>query len=55
MDIDTFVVLAICAYEGLRSWGLIDPAIFRPREVFDLLLKLVSSRAMLPQVKENLN
>jgi AcrR family transcriptional regulator len=44
IDIDTFVVLAIAAYDGLRSWGLIDPQIFRPREVFDLLMNLVSSK-----------
>jgi AcrR family transcriptional regulator len=44
IDIDTFVVLAIAAYDGLRGWGLIDPEIFRPREVFDLLMNLVSSR-----------
>jgi len=55
IDIDTFVVLAICAYEGLRSWGLVDPSIFRPREVFDLLLNLVSSRTPLPEPTENLN
>lgn len=55
IDIDTFVVLAICAYEGLRSWGLVDPQIWKPREVFDLLLKLVSTRAMLPQINENRN
>ena len=52
IDIDTFVVLAISAYEGLRGWGLIDPAIFRPREVFDLLLNLVSSKS-LPPTGEN--
>lgn len=46
IDIDTFVVLAIAAYDGLRGWGLIDPAIFRPREVFDLLLNLVSSKSI---------
>ena len=44
IDIDTFVVLAIAAYDGLRGWGLIDPQIFRPREVFDLLMNLVSSK-----------
>ncbi len=44
IDIDTFVVLAIAAYDGLRGWGLIDPAIFRPREVFDLLMDLVSAK-----------
>jgi AcrR family transcriptional regulator len=44
IDIDTFVVLAISSYEGLRGWGLINPEIFRPREVFDLLLNLVSSK-----------
>ena len=44
IDIDTFVVLAIAAYDGLRGWGLIDPQIFRPREVFDLLMDLVSSK-----------
>ncbi len=48
IDIDTFVVLAISAYEGLRGWGLIDPAIFRPREVFDLLLNLVSAKSLPP-------
>jgi AcrR family transcriptional regulator len=52
IDIETFVVLAISAYEGLRGWGLIDPAIFRPREVFDLLLNLVSSKS-LPPTGEN--
>ena len=31
-----------------RGWGLIDPAIFRPREVFDLLLNLVSSKSLPP-------
>lgn len=44
IDIDTFVVLAIAAYDGLRGWGLIDPQIFRPREVFDLLMNLVSAK-----------
>lgn len=44
IDIDTFVVLAIAAYDGLRGWGLIDPQIFRPREVFDLLMDLVSAK-----------
>jgi TetR/AcrR family transcriptional regulator, transcriptional repressor of aconitase len=52
IDIETFVVLAISAYEGLRGWGLIDPAIFRPREVFDLLLNLASSKS-LPPTGEN--
>jgi AcrR family transcriptional regulator len=52
IDIETFVVLAISAYEGLRGWGLIDPAIFRPREVFDLLMNLVSSKS-LPPTGEN--
>lgn len=46
IDIDTFVVLAIAAYDGLRGWGLIDPKIFRPREVFDLLMNLVSSKSI---------
>lgn len=44
IDVDTFVVLAIAAYDGLRGWGLIDPEIFRPREVFNLLMDLVSSK-----------
>ncbi len=52
IDIETFVVLAISAYEGLRGWGLIDRAIFRPRDVFDLLLNLVSSKS-LPPTGEN--
>jgi TetR/AcrR family transcriptional regulator, transcriptional repressor of aconitase len=52
IDVETFVVLAISAYEGLRGWGLIDPAIFRPREVFDLLMNLVSSKS-LPPTGEN--
>ena len=52
IDIETFVVLAISAYEGLRGWGLIDRAIFRPRDVFDLLMNLVSSKS-LPPTGEN--
>ena len=52
IDIETFVVLAISAYEGLRGWGLIDRAIFRPRDVFDLLLNLASSKS-LPPTGEN--
>jgi AcrR family transcriptional regulator len=52
IDIETFVVLAISAYEGLRGWGLIDRAIFRPRDVFDLLLNLASSKS-LPPAGEN--
>lgn len=46
IDINTFVILAMSAYEGLRSWGLIDPEFLKPREVFDLLLDLVSTRGM---------
>ncbi len=55
IDIETFVVLAICAYEGIRSWGLVDPKVWKPREVFDLLLKLVSARALTGNISENLN
>lgn len=46
IDIDTFVILAMSAYEGLRAWGLIDPEFLKPREVFDLLLNLASDRGL---------
>jgi AcrR family transcriptional regulator len=55
IDIETFVVLAICAYEGIRSWGLVDPKVWKPREIFDLLLKLVSARAIQQNIGGNLN
>ena len=40
IDIETLVILAMCSYEGMRQWSLIDPVMFRPREVFDLLLSM---------------
>ncbi|MEO8458340.1 MAG: helix-turn-helix domain-containing protein [Chloroflexota bacterium] len=55
IDIDTFVVLAIAAYEGLRNWGLIDQSVFRPREVFDLLMNLVSSKSIPGETGHTLN
>jgi TetR/AcrR family transcriptional regulator, transcriptional repressor of aconitase len=55
IDIDTFVILAISAYDGLRSWGLVDPNIFKPREVFDLLLNLVSSKKIPGETGSTLN
>jgi len=40
MDAEAFIVLGICAYEGLRQWKLLDPGMFRPREVYDLMMSL---------------
>ncbi len=42
MDAEAFVVLGICAYEGLRQWKLLDPGMFRPKEVYDLMMSLAS-------------
>jgi AcrR family transcriptional regulator len=40
VDPETFIVLAMCAYEGLRQWALVDPALFKPAEVFGLIMSL---------------
>lgn len=40
VDPEVFIVLAMCAYEGLRQWGLVDPALFKPAEVFGLIMTL---------------
>jgi AcrR family transcriptional regulator len=40
VDPETLIVLAMCAYEGLRQWALIDPALFRPADLFGLLMTL---------------
>ncbi len=40
IDAESFIVLAICAYEGLRQWKLLDPGMFRPKEVYELMMSL---------------
>ncbi len=42
VDAEAVIVLAICAYEGLRQWKLFDPGMFRPKEVYDLIMSLVA-------------
>lgn len=42
VDAESFIVLAICAYEGLRQWKLLDPGMFRPNEVYGLMMALAS-------------
>lgn len=39
---EALIVLAICAYEGLRQWKLLDPGMFRPTDVYRLLMALAA-------------
>lgn len=43
VDPETLVILAMCAWEGIRQWGQIDPEMFRPRPVLELVIRLASS------------
>lgn len=42
VDPAALIVLAICAYEGLRQWKLLDPEMFRPTEVYRLIMALAA-------------
>lgn len=43
VDPETFIILAMCAYEGLRQWALVDPELFKPAEVFGMIMSLALS------------
>lgn len=42
VDPEALIVLGMCAYEGLRQWKLIDPEMFRPAEVYRLIMMLAA-------------
>lgn len=42
VDPEALIVLGMCAYEGLRQWKLLDPEMFRPAEVYRLIMMLAT-------------
>src|SRR3990170_401955 len=51
VDPDSLAALLICAWDGVRHYSLIDPHIFRPSRLIDLMLALVSEGVVLEAEK----
>ncbi len=51
VDPDSLAALLICAWEGVRQFSLIDPHIFRPERLIELMRTLVSEGVVLEPEK----
>ena len=51
VDPDSLAALLICAWEGARHYSLIDPHIFRPERLIELMRALVSEDVVLDTEK----